>query len=72
MRFGSTTELPTVVEYEGMRRTETTSPPHSSYPFSRLPDTKEGPACRTVDVASAARMWSSDSTWQVSSTRQSY
>src|SRR5207253_3995481 len=29
--------LSTVVEYEGMRKREATSPPRSGYPFSRLP-----------------------------------
>src|SRR5437588_12156994 len=34
MRLGSTTELPAVVEYEGMQTKEATPSPWSGYPFS--------------------------------------
>src|SRR5262245_32197288 len=41
-------ELRAVVEYEGMRRNEATSPPRMRYPFSRLPRHKEGSTCLTI------------------------
>jgi hypothetical protein len=49
-----------IAKYEGTPNAERTPPSYSSYPFSRLPDTKDGLTCPTIGAASVVRMSSLD------------